>query len=155
MADGYPVVASKLPNNPVAAEAADAAVLLATERTGYCIVHAVVVHMRHASVHAEGEPDATLSVAGENGAGQAVLRVVGDLQRLCLAADLNDGRDRPEYLFLCYRHIVSHVDEHVRGQYLAVWQATDQLPCSGGVGAFDMLQVTCQLLLEGEALIPR
>ncbi len=65
MLNGYPVIPGELMKNPVAAKPPDTAVLFATEWTGWSVLHAMVVDVSHARLHAQRKPDATLLITSE------------------------------------------------------------------------------------------
>jgi len=63
MLNGYPMVPCEFVQNPVSAKSPDATVLLPTEWTGRRIIHAAVVDVRHAGLHAQCESYAAFLVA--------------------------------------------------------------------------------------------
>ena len=62
MLDGYPMVPGEFVQNPFPAKSPDAAVLLPAESTGWRIVHAAVVDVGHAGLHAQCESHAAFLV---------------------------------------------------------------------------------------------
>ena len=68
MLDGHPVIAREFEDDPFAAKTADAAVLFASERTGWRIVNTMVVHVGHAGLHTQRKSQAPLFVASKYGA---------------------------------------------------------------------------------------
>ena len=66
MPDSHVVVLGQLANDPLASEAADAAFLLASERIGSGIVHAMNVGVRHDCFYAEYGANAPLLAESEH-----------------------------------------------------------------------------------------
>ncbi len=60
------------------------------------------------------QAQSTCQVAGPQSCSKAIRRVVGDLHRLFLISEPNDGEHRPEYLLLCNSHTRVHVGEDRR-----------------------------------------
>mmetsp|Transcript_14225 Transcript_14225/g.28379 ORF Transcript_14225/g.28379 Transcript_14225/m.28379 type:complete len:522 (+) Transcript_14225:113-1678(+) len=92
------------------------------ERSGPIDPHAV--HLHHSRPHRPRHPAAAFWRAAVHVVGQAVGRVVGDLQRLFLRIEGHHAEDRPEYLLAHDLHVVVDVREH-RGAHVE----------SSGVGA--------------------
>src|SRR5258708_30985863 len=147
MSDGYPVIARKFAQDPLPTEPPEPAVLLAAEGTCRGVVDTMVIHMGHSGLNLQREPHTALAVPREHRRREAVLGLIGDVQRLLFILDLDDGCYRAEDFVLCDCHVVRHVGKDVRRQHLAIGQAAQQLarailPC-----ALDACQMTAQLLL--------
>ena len=86
-------------------------------------------------------------VARDHGAGQAVERRVGDLERLILAANLDDGDHGAEQLVLGDRHVVGRIDEDMGRQDQPLRLTADDLAGPLGAPLLDVLAELLQLVV--------
>src|SRR5580704_15493656 len=147
MSYGHPVIARELAHDPLPTEPPEPTVLLAAERARRRVVDSMVIHMGHSGLNSQREPHTALAVPREHRGREAVLGLIGDVQRLLFILDLDYGCYRAEDFVLCDSHVVRHVGKDVRRQHLAIGQAAQQLarallPCARDAG-----QMTAQLLL--------
>ncbi len=111
----HPVIGGELLDHPITAEAANAAVLLSTKGIVWIVVNTAAVDMRHPGLDAQGKPQATSLVGGEDGTREPVGRVIREPQRLRIRAHFDDGRDWPKGFVFRDGHVVGEVGEHLRG----------------------------------------
>ncbi len=113
----HPVIGGEFLDDPLAAESANAAVLLSTKRIVGTVVNAAAVDMRHPCLDAQGKPQATSLIGREDGTGEPVGRVIRDPQRLRLTAHFDDGRDWPKGFVFRDGHVTGDVGEHLRRKH--------------------------------------
>src|SRR5262245_66087833 len=101
-------------------------VLLAPEWTGGQIDHRLIIDVTHTDLHPFSKARATSEIASKDCAREAVLRSVGELERLVLATGANDRGDGAEDFLARQPHVVPHVGEHMRRQYATGWLAADR-----------------------------
>src|SRR5258707_7543800 len=150
VSDGHPVITRKFAQDPLSTKPPEPTVLLAAERARRRVVNSMVIYMGHSGLNSQREPNTALAVPREHRGRQAVLGLIGDVQRLLFILDLDDGCYRTEDLVLCDRHVVRHAGKDVRRQHLAIGQAPQQLerallPC-----ALDEGKMSAQLALLGD-----
>mmetsp|Transcript_21663 Transcript_21663/g.33587 ORF Transcript_21663/g.33587 Transcript_21663/m.33587 type:complete len:251 (+) Transcript_21663:161-913(+) len=87
-------------------------------------VDPLAVHLHHSRPQRPRHPATAFRRAAVHVVGQAVGRIVGDLQRLLLRIKGHHAKDRPEYLLAHDLHVVVDVREHCGAHVV-----------SGGVGA--------------------
>ena len=102
--DGDPAELGELVDRRLAAEAPVAAGLDAAEGHLRLVVDGRPVDVANARFDLLRHPQPAAEVAGEDRRRQAVFGVVGDLDRLLLAVDPDDGDHRPERLLLIDAH---------------------------------------------------
>ena len=71
----------------------------------------VAVHPDAAGLYPLSELERLVDVVGPDGGGEAVHRLVGDLERFLLVLEGDDGEHRAEDLLLGYLHAVVHLIE--------------------------------------------
>src|SRR5260370_14327217 len=140
-------MACKSAQDPIPTEPPEPAVLLAAEGARRGVIDTMVVHMGHAGLNSQREPHTALAVPREHRGRQAELGLIGDVQRLLLIFDLDDGCDRTEDFVLCDRHVVRHAGKDVRRQHLAIGDAAQQLARAPLPRTLDAGKMTAQLLL--------
>ena len=96
----HPLRSRELLDNPVAAEASEPAVLLATEWIVRKIIDWLIVDMGHADFHFERKGQSAIFILRNDGAGQSGIGVIGDPQGFSFIPHLDDRRDWTEdFLF--------------------------------------------------------
>src|ERR1700741_3160743 len=147
MSDGHPVIACKFAQDKLPTEPPKPAVLLAAEGARRRVVDTMVIYMGHSGLHSQRDPHPALAVPREHRGREAVLGLIGNVQRLLFILDLDDGCYRAEDFVLCDRHVVRHAGKDVRRQHLAVGGAAQQFLCALLPCALDASKMTEQLLL--------
>src|SRR5262249_11191538 len=109
--------------------AAVAGLLVAAERRGALIRHALQVDVAGADLAADFAR--TLDRAGRDIACETVGRVVGNAHRIGLVLGADDGQHRPEDLLLRDRHLVGDVGEDGRAHVEALVDALRQARTAG------------------------
>src|SRR5437868_15282646 len=91
-----PVIGSKLLQDPLPTESAEAAVLFAAEWTGRSVVDRGVIDVSHTRLDPKSKAQAAGFVAREYATGKAKGSVVGNTQGVGISIDFDHRRDRTE-----------------------------------------------------------
>ena len=109
-----PMIRREFFDDPIAAEAAEPAVLFAAEGTVGEIIDRLIIHVGHAGLDPQRDAHASLDISREDRARQAVLRIVRHADRFFFAGHLDNGDDRAEHFLLRDLHLRRDIGEHMR-----------------------------------------
>src|SRR5260370_36802567 len=96
VSDGHPVITRKFAQDPLSTKPPEPTVLLAAERARRRAVDSMVIYMRHSGLNSQREPNTALAVPREHPGRQAVLGLIGDVQRPLFILDLKCGSYWPK-----------------------------------------------------------
>jgi hypothetical protein len=113
VANRDPMISRKFTHDPLAAKAAETAILLPSKWSSRSIVEGGVVYVGHASLYAERKPSASLAVAGKYRTGQPVFGIIRNAKRFLFSMGLNDRRNGTEGFVLRDGHAVLYVGKDV------------------------------------------
>src|SRR5262249_21198242 len=111
-----------------------------------------IIDVSHTDLHPFSKARATSEIASKDCAREAVLRSVGELERLVLATGANDRGDGADDFLARQPHVVPHVGEHMRRQYATGWRAAAHFARAGTAGVLDARDEPLELRVHNDAI---